>query len=231
MPTQKLSTKTLKSKISLEKRLQFYSLITRKTEDYLSNILGKETFESLKNCELTGPEIQQINQDLISIIQSEHENADIEGGNNNLEKEITSKKIILLRPELVICSELILEFLLSQRVEIGNIIESNVYSNELVDLFSNRHTDNLPTAIINFIHSPAKAIYLKEPLIEAHQQFIEQNIIKKEYDLIAKIFGSRVYSLLDPIKYIQNCYLGLIDKKIDTSKPYLVILKDSLTIG
>ena len=64
MPTQKLSTKTLKSKISLEKRLQFYSLITRKSEDYLSNILGKETFQSLKNCELTGPEIQQINQDL-----------------------------------------------------------------------------------------------------------------------------------------------------------------------
>jgi hypothetical protein len=91
MPTQKISTKTLKSKISLEKRLQFYSLITRKSEDYLSNILGKEMFQSLKNCELTGPEIQQINQDLISIIQSEDQNTDIESGNNNLEKEIASK--------------------------------------------------------------------------------------------------------------------------------------------
>jgi hypothetical protein len=98
-------------------------------------------------------------------------------------------------------------------------------------LFANSDSDNLPTAIINFIHSPAKRIYLKEPLIEAHRQFIEQNIINKEYEFISTIFGSRVYSLLDPIKYIQNCYLGIMDKQIDKNKSYLEILKEVLLLG
>lgn len=254
MPSAKLSLKSLKSKVNLENRLQFYSLLTRKTEDYLENILGRETFQSLQNCQLTSGEIDQINLDLVSIILAENEpsnnlNLDIKPHskdltlpgsltssftNNDLIKELKNQTAILIRPELVISSEIILEFLLSQRVAIGNILEVKLDIPTLVDIYGQKQnqTNTLPTRIINFIHSPAKIIFLKQPLKPELKDFIQENIIQKEYELIASLFGPRITAILDPIKYVQDCYLGLIENtQITTQKTYLEVLVELLEVA
>jgi hypothetical protein len=254
MTPAKLSIKSLKSKVSLENRLQFYSILTRKSEDYLENILGKETFQSLQNCQLRSSEIDQINQDLISIILAEHEtNEDSDLSSTSKNKTLTSQKpltstpeasdlilqlknqtAILIRPELIISSEIILEFLLSQRVAIGNILEVNLDIPTLVEIYnqSQNNSNNLPTSLINFIHSPAKIIYLKEPLNPEIKDFIQKNIIQKEYELIASLFGPRITAILDPIKYVQDCYLGLIENaQITREKSYLEVLVELLEVA
>ncbi|MEI6728201.1 MAG: hypothetical protein WCK98_01020 [bacterium] len=254
MPTSALSTKALKSKVSLENRLQFYSILTRKTESYLENILGKETFQSLQNCQLRSTEIDQINQDLISIILAEHEvSKDLDSNLKTNNKTLASQKplshpptasdlilqlqnqtAILIRPELIISSEIILEFLLSQRVAIGNILELNLDIPTLVDIYNQNpnEANSLPTCLINFIHSPAKIICLKQPLNSELKDFIHKNIIQKEYELIANLFGPRITAILDPIKYVQDCYLGLIENpKITTQKSYLKVLVELLEVA
>ena len=251
MPPAKLSIKSLKSKVSLENRLQFYSILTRKTADYLENILGKETFQSLEKCQLRSQEIDQINQDLIEIILAENDSPNekhnnfkpevksltkekpltLDLDNANLLLQLKNRTAILIRPELIIATEIILEFLLSQKVAIGNINEVKLNTPTLVDIFTQNEKDKtlLPTSLINFIHSPAKIITLKEPLNPEILDFIQKNIIQKEYELIASIFGPRITAILDPIKYVQNCYLGMIENpEITTQDTYLQVLEGVL---
>jgi hypothetical protein len=228
------SKKSLKNGINLETRLQFYSLLTRKTADYLENILGKPTFNSLQNCELSQQEIESINQDLIAIVESERE--DLKKSSSLLDGLI-SGKVILLRPELTICSELVLEFLLSQKLSITSINEIRLSIPEFLEIYDYRLSKNhytnkfLPTSIINFIHSPAKIIYLKEPLNQDGIEFIQKNILHKEYKLMASMYGPRITNILDPIRYIQNSYLGLSsDTDITTEINYLAKLEELISI-
>ncbi|MEI6729239.1 MAG: hypothetical protein WCK98_06380 [bacterium] len=228
------SKKSLKNGAGFEDRLQFYSLLTRKTAAYLENILGKQTFNSLQNCELSSQEIESINQDLITIIQSEQEDVD---KNHPILQGLQNHKVILLRPELAICSELVLEFLLSQKLAIASVFELSLKTSEFLEIFKLKFNQSpnlsnlLPTSIINFMHSPAKVIYLKEALSQDNQDFIQKNIVQKEYEILASMFGPRITTILDPLKYIQNVYLGLIQGSgLTIDKSYLQTLQESVRL-
>ena len=186
--------------------------MTRKTANFLENILGKQTFESLQSGELNHHEIELINQNILTVIESKEKYI---GKNFSFVNSLNDNKAILLKPELVICSDLILEFLLSQKIAIVSIVEKSVDTSEFLEKYKLKFNqdDNIikfvPTGIINFMHSPAKIINVKEPLNLASREHIENNISHKQYYLMAEIFGPIITTILNPVKYIQNCYLGL----------------------
>jgi hypothetical protein len=227
---KKTLLKSIESNITLESRKYFYSQIEKRSDQYLQDMLGEETFLSLKKSELTNTEIEIINSDLLSIITSGYDQ-DRPSLKNSIKTSLESSLLIIIRPELSICTEIVLEYLLSQRIGIQSIQDHTFTARDLLNLLPQKvkldeqEAKILPTRFINFLHSPAKLIYLKNPLNSEIMSKVEQSIFAKEYQKISKLLENRSFAILDPLRYIQNIYLGLnTNKHIKTPDSYLQTL-------